>query len=194
MFFMKRLFLITWLLIGQLSLTFSQSPTDSEAFRYYKFLAKQQIDVSLKIIKLGNYLSAYSDMAGTCDSFKLSRKQYDTLTKLFDETVTILHNAISGISDLQEIDSSIGLKEPILFLFRGYARMLGEYYPVFISLLQNKGKVYTPDQAITIKNTYKRFNILMKDLDGQTYVIEAASSEFMTKYHITEYDVLTDGS
>ncbi len=194
MFFMKRLFLITWLLIGQFSLTFSQSPTDSQAFRYYKFLAKQQIDVNLKIIKLGNYLSEYSDMAQKCDSFKLDRNRFDTLTELFYETATIVSKAIFNIIDLQEIDSSIALKEPVLFLFRGYARMLGEYYPVFISLLQNKGKVYTPDQAITIKNTYKRFNILMKDLDGQTDVIEAASIEFMTKYHFTEYDVLTDGS
>ena len=72
--------------------------------------------------------------------------------------------------------------------------MLGDYFPVFISLLQNKGKVYTPEQAITIKNTYKRYIALMKDLDGQSEVIEAAGSEFLLKYKFTEYDILTDGS
>jgi hypothetical protein len=194
MFFMKRLFLITWLLIGQFSLTFSQSSTDSEAFRYYKFLTKQQINVGLKIIKLGNYLSEYSEMAEKCDSFKLDRERFDTLSELFHETATIVSKAIFDIIDLHEVDSSIGLKEPVLFLFRGYAKMLGDYYPIFFSLLQNKGKIYTPDQALTIKNTYKRYIILMKDLDSQTDVIEAASSEFMIKYNFTEYDVLKDGS
>jgi len=191
---MKRLFLITWLLIGQFSLTYSQSPTNSEAFRYYKSIAKHQIDVGLKLIKLGNYLSDYSDLAGKCDSFKLDRERFDTLAKLFNETATLVSKAISDIIDLNEVDSSIGLKEPVLFLFRGYARMLGDYYPIFLSLLQNKGKIYTPEQAITIKNTYKRYFTLMKDLDSQIEVIEAASSEFMIKYKFTEYDVLTDGS
>jgi len=191
---MKRLFLITWLLIGQFSLIFSQSPTDSEAFRYYKFLAKQQIDVGLKIIKLGNYLSEYSEMAGKCDSFKLDRERFDTLTELFNETATLVSKAIFNIIDLHEVDSSIGLKEPVLFLFRGYAKMLGDYYPIFFSLLQNKEKVYTPNQALTVKNTYKRFIILLKDLNSQADVIEAASSEFLIKYNFTEYDVLKDGS
>jgi hypothetical protein len=150
--------------------------------------------VSLKIIKLGNYLSEYSDMAGKCDSFKLDRERFDTLTTLFHETATIVNKAIFDIIDLQEVDSGIGLKEPMLFLYRGYAKMLGDYYPIFISLLQNKGKVYTSEQSLTIKNTYKRFIILMKDLDRQTDVIEAACSEFMTKYNFTEYDVLKDGS
>ena len=191
---MKRLFLITWILIGQFSLTFSQSPTDSEAFRYYKFLAKHQIDVGLKIIKLGNYLSEYSEMAGKYDSFKLDRERFDTLTKLFHETATLVNKAIFNIIDLHEVDSSIGLKEPVLFLFRGYAKILGDYYPIFFSLLQNKGKAYTPDQALTVKNTYKRYIILMKDLNSQIDVIEAASSEFLIKYNFTEYDVLKDGS
>jgi hypothetical protein len=194
MYLMKRLFLITWLLIGQFSLTFSQSQTDSAAFRYFKFLAKRQIDVGLKINKLGNYLSDYSDMAEKCDSFTLDRARFDTLAGLFHETSTIVNQAIFDIIDLQEVDSSIGLKEPILFLFTGYARMLGDYFPVFLSLLQNKGKVYAPDQVITLKNTYKRYIILMKDLNGQTEVIDNASSEFMLKYHFTEYDVLKDGS
>jgi hypothetical protein len=191
---MKRLFIIVLLLIGQLSLTYSQSPTDSEAFRYYKVLANYQIDVGLKIIKLENYLSVCTEMAERCDSFKLSREQFDTLKGLFHETTSIVSKAMFKIIDLQEVDSSIGLKEPVLFLFRGYARMLGDYLPVFFSLLQNKRKAYTPEQAITLKNTYKRYITLMKDLDSQIDVIEVAGSEFMLKYNFTEYDVLTDGS
>lgn len=139
-------------------------------------------------------MSDYSERAEKYDSFMLGRERFDTLANLFYETATMVNKAVFDIIDLHEVDSIIGLKEPVLFLFRGYARMLGDYYPIFLSLLQNKGKVYSSDEVITFRNTHKRFITLMKDLNVQIDVIESASSEFLIKYNITEYDILKDGS
>lgn len=175
------------------SVTFCQDTAHSEAFQYYKFLAKQQIEIGLNLNKLGNYLFECNEKAGKCDSFKIDRASFDTLTGLFNEATTKVNKAVFDIIDLQEVDSSIGLKEPVLFLFRGYAKMLSEYFPVFLSLLQGNKIAYMPDPTLTVKNIHKRFITLMKDLNSQTEVIETASTEFMNKYNFTEYDILKNG-
>ncbi len=190
---MKKIFVYFALTLFSFSVARSQSTTHEDALQYYKFLLKNTIDISAKVSLLGNRLTDYSVVAGTCENFKLDKARFDTINSLFHETSLLLNKGIFGVIALKEADTAVSVKTTVLLFYKDLNACLSKYFPIFISTFQTGFKDYSKEMVDNLKNSMQHYFTDLQAINTQIDTMEIVSNKFLVKYNLSEYEIMQSG-